>query len=61
VAASFLWLAIFALLFSVGAAVSFWPAVPEGGFHGTDLAAGLAFGAILLVALAAGWGRQAVG
>ncbi len=44
-------LALFAGLFSAGAALGVWPAQPEGAFHGTDLAAGLAFGSVLLVTL----------
>ncbi len=44
------WLAAFALLFSAGSAFGAWPAPPEGFLRGSDLAAGLAFGAVLLTA-----------
>jgi hypothetical protein len=44
-------LGLFALLYSVGSALGAWPPAPEGGFHGVDLAAGFAFGLILLAAL----------
>ena len=43
------WLVLFALVFSVGAALDAWPAPPEGFLSGSDLAAGLAFGVVLLV------------
>jgi len=42
------WLAAFALVFAAGSAVGAWPAPPEGFLSGSDLAAGLVFGAVLL-------------
>jgi hypothetical protein len=51
-------LALFALLFSAGAALDVWPGPPEGGFRGTDLAAGLAFGVALLATLLLPRGRS---
>ena len=42
------WLAAFALVFSAGSAFGAWPLPPEGFLHGSDLAAGLVFGAVLL-------------
>jgi hypothetical protein len=50
-AAAAAFLGLFALLYSVGSAVGAWPPPPEGGFHGSDLAAGFAFGLLLLGAL----------
>lgn len=50
-AAAAIGLALFGVLFSVGAALGLWPQPPEGAFQGVDLYAGLAFGAALLVAL----------
>jgi len=47
-AAGAAWLAAFALVFSAGSAVGAWPAPPEGFLSGSDLAAGLLFGAVLL-------------
>ena len=44
-------LAAFGLLFSIGHALGVWPGPPLGGFAGTDLAAGLLFGVVLLVVL----------
>jgi hypothetical protein len=44
-------LALFAILFSVGHALGAWPGPRAGGFQGVDLAAGLLFGAIVLVLL----------
>ncbi len=49
-AAAAAWLAAFALVFSVGAALAVWPEPPEGFLHGSDQVAGLVFGAGLLVA-----------
>jgi len=46
-------LAAFVIVFGVGHALRLWPGPPEGGFAGTDLAAGLAFGAVLLVTFVA--------
>lgn len=43
------WLVLFAFVFSLGTAMDVWPPPPEGFLHGSDLAAGLAFGAVLLV------------
>jgi hypothetical protein len=51
-------LALFALLFSAGAALDVWPGPPEGAFRGTDLAAGLAFGVALLGTLLFRRGRS---
>jgi hypothetical protein len=48
------WLALFALLFSVGSALGLWPPPPVGGFRGTDLIAGFVFGALVLVMLVRG-------
>jgi hypothetical protein len=47
-------LAAFALVFSAGHAFGWWPGPPLGGFAGTDLAAGMLFGAALLVVLLRG-------
>ena len=44
-------LGLFGLLYSVGSALGVWPPPPEGGFQGVDLAAGFAFGLLLLGAL----------
>ena len=44
-------LAVFAVAFSVGHAFDIWPGPPLGGFAGTDLAAGIVFGVVLLVVL----------
>ncbi len=49
--ASLGWLALFALCVAVAEAVGLRPEPPEGGFHGSDLAAGLVFGAALLASL----------
>ena len=49
--AGLLWLGIFSLLFSSGAALDLWPPVPEGRFARLDLAVGLAFGLCLLLSL----------
>jgi hypothetical protein len=46
------WLALFSLVFTVGSSLGVWP-IPEGGFAGTDLAAGLAFALALLGSLLA--------
>jgi hypothetical protein len=51
VLAGFGWFALFSLIYFAGAALGAWPEAPAGGFRGVDLAAGLAFGAVLLVAL----------
>jgi len=42
------WLAVFALLFSVGEGLGVWPLAPPVALRGTDLAAGAAFAALLL-------------
>ncbi len=42
------WLALFALVFSVGAALGAWPEPPHDFLRGSDLAAGLIFGGVLL-------------
>ena len=49
--AGLVWLALFGLLFTIGSAFALWPAPAEGGFRGTDLCAGLAFGLALLAGL----------
>ena len=46
-----LFLALFSGLYSAGVALGVWPPAPEGGFAGSDLAAGFAFGLVLLVTL----------
>ncbi len=53
-AAGLAWLALFSLLFSVGNAFGLWPAPPDGGFAGIDLAAGLLLGLALFATLVAG-------
>lgn len=57
VAAAAVWLAGFAALFAAGRAFGAWPEPPEGFLAGSDLAAGLAFGAILLVSWLYGFAR----
>jgi len=52
-AAGLAWLALFSLVFTVGSSLGVWPAIPEGGFAGTDLAAGLLFALALLWSLLA--------
>ena len=49
-------LALFAVLFSVGHAFGWWPEPPDAGFAGTDLAAGVVFGIVLLIVLLRGRG-----
>lgn len=49
--AGLLWLGIFSLLFSIGAALGLWPPAPEGRFAHLDLAVGLGFGVCLLLYL----------
>jgi hypothetical protein len=51
VLASLAWFGLFSLLYFAGAALGAWPEAPIGGFGGVDLAAGLAFGVVLLVVL----------
>jgi hypothetical protein len=51
-AAGGVFLGLFALVFSAGSALGVWPAPPEGGYRGVDLAAGFAFGLVLLITLA---------
>jgi hypothetical protein len=51
VLASFAWFGLFSLLYFAGAALGVWPEAPIGGFGGVDLAAGVAFGVVLLVVL----------
>jgi hypothetical protein len=46
-----LFLALFSGLYTAGAALGVWPPPPEGGFAESDLAAGFAFGLVLLVTL----------
>ncbi len=50
-AAGAVFLALFSLVFSAGSALGVWPQPPRGGFRGTDLSAGFAFGLVLLAAL----------
>ena len=50
-AAGLIWLGIFSLFFSVGAALGVWPAVPEGRVAQLDLGVGLGFGVCLLLSL----------
>jgi hypothetical protein len=50
-AAGSVFLGLFALLFSAGSALGAWPPPPEGAFQGSDLAAGFAFGLLLLAGL----------
>ena len=57
-ALGFVCLALFALLFSIGDALGFWPAPPVGGFAGSDLVAGLLFGVVLLVTLTVSRSRR---
>ena len=47
-AAGLIWLGIFSLFFSIGAALGVWPPVREAHFAQLDLAVGLVFGACLL-------------
>ena len=42
------WLGVFSLLFSTGAALRTWPSPPPGALHGVDLLVGIVFGAALL-------------
>jgi hypothetical protein len=42
-------LALFSLLFSLAADNGLWPRLPAGALHGTDLWAGVAAGALLLM------------
>lgn len=49
--AGLLWLALFSLVFTAGAALDLWPPGPEGGFQGIDLVAGFVFGLVLLLSL----------
>jgi hypothetical protein len=55
------WLALFAVFFTVGAALGAWPPPPEGFLQGSDLAAGLFFGGALLVTFLAPRRRIRVG
>jgi hypothetical protein len=52
-AACGVFLGLFSLLFAAGSALGVWPLPPEGGFRGIDLAAGFAFGLVLLITLRA--------
>ena len=56
-----LWLALFAIVFSAGAAFGAWPPPPEGFLQGSDLTAGLLFGAVLLASFLAPRRRARVG
>jgi hypothetical protein len=58
-AAGLLWLAVFALLYTIGERLDLWPAPALGTkSHDADLWAGLSFGVALLVALVAGGSRE---
>jgi len=57
-AAGFVWLALFAVLYTIGAKRNLWPVAPEGFAHDLDPWTGLAFGVALLAALAAGLPRE---
>jgi hypothetical protein len=48
---SFLGLALFSTVFSLAAWYDWWPRLPPGALHDTDLWAGLLAGAALLVLL----------
>ena len=49
--AGLVWLGLFSLFFSIGAALDFWPQAPEGRFGRLDLAVGIVFGIVLLLQL----------
>jgi hypothetical protein len=51
VLASFAWFGLFSLIYLAGAALDAWPGAPLGGYRGVDLAAGFAFGVVLLAVL----------
>jgi threonine/homoserine/homoserine lactone efflux protein len=55
------WLAAFAVLFSAGSAFGAWPPPPEGFLRGSDLAAGLVFGGVLLATFLRPGRRSPVG
>jgi len=58
-AAGLVWLALFSLLYTIGARLDLWPAPVLGTkWHEADLWAGLAFGVLLLAALVAGGSRE---
>ena len=58
-AGGLVWLALFALLYTIGARVGLWPAATLGTkWHDVDLWVGLAFGAVLLASLVAGGSRE---
>jgi hypothetical protein len=57
-AAGFLWLALFALLYSAGTSLDLWPPPPEDAFRDWDLYAGLAFAVLLFAALVRGRARE---
>jgi hypothetical protein len=59
-AAGLLWLAVFALLYTIGARLDLWPTPAALGtkWRDADLWAGLAFGVLLLAALVAGGSRE---
>jgi hypothetical protein len=53
------WLALFALLYTIGARLDLWPGAALGAkWHDADLWVGLAFGAVLLAALVAGGSQE---
>ena len=49
----FLWLSIFAILYTAGERLGIWPPLPPGAFRDWDLAIGAAAAAGLVAALAA--------
>ena len=58
-AAGLVWLALFSLLYTIGARLNLWPAAALGtSWHDVDLWVGLAFGVVLLAALVAGGSRE---
>ena len=59
-AAGLLWLAVFALLYTIGARLDVWPTAAALGtrWRDADLWTGLAFGVLLLAALVAGGSRE---
>lgn len=56
-AAGLIWLALFAILYTIGDAVGAWPKLPPGAFRDLDLWIGMAAGLALLAGLA--WPKAA--
>jgi polyferredoxin len=46
-----LWLALFALIFTVGVSLEIWPSPPPGALRGADFIAGVVFLLVLLAVL----------